>query len=188
VALPTAFLVAVRTPFVTGEGRPIEQPIPFDHRHHVRDDGIDCRYCHDLVERTASAGVPPTERCLNCHSQIWSESPLLQRVWESRASDRPIPWRRVYRLPGFVYFDHSVHVSHGVGCFSCHGAVDGMARVYQAVPLTMRWCLDCHRDPAPHLRPQGRITAMEPAALARAGRTDDLPEVHPGTDCTTCHR
>jgi hypothetical protein len=187
-ALPTGLMLAVRTPFVTGEGRPLEQPIPFDHRHHVRDDGIDCRYCHDLVERSATAGMPPTERCLHCHGQIWAESPLLERVWRSRDEDRPIPWRRVNRLPDFVYFDHSVHVNHGIGCFSCHGPVDAMARVYQSAPLTMSWCLDCHRDPGAHLRPLDRVTAMVPAALARSGRSDALPEAAPRTDCTACHR
>jgi hypothetical protein len=182
-----AFLIAgARTPYTTGQGDPLDQPVFFDHRHHVGDDGIDCRYCHDLVERSRYAGVPPTERCLGCHSQIWSESPLLEPVWMSYRSGDSIPWVRVHRLPDFVYFDHSAHVTKGVGCASCHGPVDRMARVYQWAPLTMQWCLDCHRSPEPRLRPQAAITAM--VSMPPREADWDVPEVSPGTTCSTCHR
>ena len=182
----------VRTPFATGQYRPLEQPVPFDHRHHVRDDAIDCRYCHDLVERSPYAGVPPSERCMNCHAQIWNDSALLDPVRRSFFEDRPIAWRRVHRLPDFVFFDHAAHVSHGVGCEECHGRVDRMARVYQVAPLTMRWCLDCHRDPAPHLRPPELVTAMgwTPPGDARAIGEEIARRyaVRSLTSCTTCHR
>lgn len=189
MAVPVVPMILARTPIVTGQYRPIPQPVPFDHRHHVRDDGIDCRYCHDLVERSRYAGVPPTERCLNCHSQIWNTSPLLEPVWRSWATGEPIAWVRVHDLPDFVYFDHSVHVRGGVGCITCHGPVDEMARVYQVAPLTMQWCLDCHRDPAAHVRPRELVTVMQHLEDATAG--EELVErygLSPGTDCTTCHR
>lgn len=187
VAIPTCLMVGARTPYGTGQFRPMAQPVAFDHRHHVRDDGIDCRYCHDLAWRSPYAGVPPTERCIGCHAQIWNQSPLLAAVWESHRTGRPIEWVRVHRLPDFVYFDHSVHVRAGVGCESCHGRVDRMARVYQVASLQMDWCLDCHRDPDPHLRPPARVTDMglPPADGTLLARRSG---VEPGTDCTTCHR
>lgn len=191
VAVPVGLMVFARTPYVTGQFRPIPQPVSFDHRHHVDDDGIDCRYCHDLVSRSPSAGVPPTERCLHCHSQIWNESPLLEAVWRSDAADEPIPWLRVHRLPDFVYFDHSAHVNNGVGCVTCHGRVDTMARVYQSAPLTMQWCLGCHRNPAPNLRPLEYITTMRLPPEAELPPGEELVSrlgVAPGTSCTTCHR
>ncbi|HVP29876.1 MAG TPA: cytochrome c3 family protein [Myxococcota bacterium] len=179
-----------RTVFVTGEGRPLAQPVAFDHRHHAGDDAIDCRYCHDLAERSPRAGIPPTSRCLGCHSQIWNESPALAAVWRSFEADRPIAWTRVYVLPDFVFFDHSAHVTHGVGCVTCHGRVDRMARVEQAVPLTMRWCVDCHRDPGPRLRPRGEIASMtwRAADPAQGHALATRYAVAPGTDCSTCHR
>jgi hypothetical protein len=186
VGTPVFLILAARTPYVTEQGDPLDQPVFFDHRHHVRDDGIDCRYCHDLVERSPSAGVPPTDRCLGCHSQIWNESPLLEPVWESYRTGRPIPWVRVHDLPDFVYFDHSAHVTKGVGCQTCHGPIDRMARVYQWAPLTMQWCLDCHRNPEPQLRPEAWITSMI-SAPPREGDWD-LPPVSPGLTCSTCHR
>ena len=202
----------VRTPYSTGENQPLEQPVPFDHRHHVADDLIDCRYCHDTVERAASAGIPSADRCMGCHNQIWSDSPLLEPVRESYFEGRPIRWRRVHNLPDFVFFDHSVHVANGVGCETCHGRVDRMARIYQVAPLTMGWCLGCHRDPGPHLRPLEAITEMgwRPRSVRpgegptrvhameepdeRGGGTElgeivaERLEVSPGTDCWTCHR
>lgn len=150
----------VRTPYVTGQFSQLTQPIPFDHRHHVVDDGINCVYCHVDVERSPYAGVPPTELCLNCHSQIWNTSPALDLVWRSNRDRRPIPWERVTYLPDFVFFNHAIHVHKGVGCESCHGRVDEMPRVYQVAPLTMSWCLDCHRHPERFLRPIDAVTTM----------------------------
>lgn len=193
LVLALVFLMAwVRTPQITGQYAPLEQPVEFDHRHHVSDDGIDCRYCHDLVERSPYAGVPPTERCMNCHNQIRPESPLLAPVWESFFTNEPIVWARVHRLPEFVYFDHSIHVKKGVGCESCHGRVDRMARIYQVASLQMGWCLDCHRRPERALRPVEEITTMgwvPPRPQEELGR--ELMErygVRRVTDCTACHR
>lgn len=191
--LAVGFAMAwVRTPQITGQFSPLEQPVEFDHRHHVADDGIDCRYCHDLVERSPYAGVPPTERCMNCHNQIWPDSPLLAPVWASYFKNEPIVWRRVHQLPEFVYFDHSIHVNKGVGCESCHGRVDRMARVYQVASLQMGWCLDCHRRPERVLRPVEEITTMgwvPSRPQEELGR--ELMErygVRRVTDCTACHR
>jgi hypothetical protein len=182
----------VRSPQITGQFDPIRQPIAFDHRHHVADDGIDCRYCHDLVERSPYAGVPPTERCMNCHNQIWSTSPQLEAVWQSYINDRSISWARVHRLADFVYFDHAIHVNKGVGCETCHGRVDRMARVYQAASLTMGWCLDCHRHPERFVRPVEAVTTMgwnPPEAQERLGpELVRRYEIRRLTSCTACHR
>ncbi len=187
VAAPVALMAWVRTPYQTGATDRVEQPIPFDHRHHVRDDGIDCRYCHWAAERSPSAGLPSSELCMNCHSQVLNDSPILEPVRTSVAEDRPIPWVRVDRLPDFVYFDHSAHIAQGVGCEVCHGRVDLMPRVRQVRPLTMGWCLDCHRDPASRIRPPDEVTTMGYASTSRgkAGRPSRGPAP---TSCTTCHR
>jgi hypothetical protein len=181
-----------RIPYGTGQQQQIQQPVVFDHRHHVQDDLIDCRYCHTTVDRAPSAGIPPTELCLNCHSQVWNKSPLLDTVRASWFSRRAIPWVRVHRLPGFVYFNHAAHVNKGVGCVECHGRVDRMAAIEQAQPLSMGWCIDCHRDPYPRLRPVEEVTHMawttgaDRAALGRElARKYD---VKTRTDCYTCHR
>jgi hypothetical protein len=183
-------MIYARTPYATGEVDPVLQPIAFDHRHHVRDDGIDCLYCHEGAERSAYAGVPASERCMGCHNQVWNDSELIAPLRASVATGQPIRWQRVHSLPDFVYFDHSIHVTRGIGCVTCHGRVDEMAAVYQVQRLTMRWCLDCHRDPVPHLRPRDRITSMtwtaesplRTAELARGYHTRSL------THCSTCHR
>lgn len=192
LGIPVALMGWVRTPFVTGKENPVQQPVLFDHRHHVVDDGIDCRYCHSTVDRSPTAGIPSTARCMGCHNQIWNSSPLLARVRNSYFSGKPIPWVRVHRLPEFVYFDHSIHVAKGIGCESCHGRVDQMAAVHQVAPLTMGWCLDCHRNPEPYLRPRSQITAMgwrPPGGQEAMGR--ELRRaygVQVRTYCTTCHR
>jgi hypothetical protein len=186
----TAAVVFVRTPWRRKEFEPIDQPVVFDHRHHTQDDGIDCRYCHNTVDRAANAGIPSTDLCMGCHNQIWNQSPMLEPVRRSYFSRMPIPWNRVHDLPDFVYFDHSVHVNHGVGCVSCHGRVDQMARVYQVASLTMDWCLDCHRAPEARLRPAAQITNLgwndrhdeSSMELARELGVQRL------THCSTCHR
>ena len=193
VAVPIAMMLWVRTPYVTREDDPVDQPVAFDHRHHVRDDGIDCLYCHYEATRSPYAGVPPTAVCMNCHAQVWQESRRLEPVRASWFDDRPIRWQRVHQLPGFVYFDHSAHVSHGVGCVECHGRVDTMGRVYAVAPLTMQWCLDCHRDPDPHLRPESEITDMEwrPARSRREIGAEIHAQLHvapPVESCSGCHR
>jgi hypothetical protein len=185
-------MIYMRTPFGTGQFFWVDQPVEFDHRHHVIDDEIDCRYCHTTVETAPTAGYPSTEVCMGCHNQVWNQSAMLEPVRRSWFSGEPIPWNRVTKLPDHVYFDHSIHVSKGVGCVKCHGRVDEMGRVYQAMPLTMGFCLDCHRNPGPNLRPRDKVTDMtwrpegDPAALAR-----DLTaqyQVQSRTYCSACHR
>jgi hypothetical protein len=176
-------VMMARSPLRTHEREPVTQPLDFDHRHHVADDGIDCRYCHTTVETSASAGFPSTAVCMGCHEQVWNKSPLLDVIRRAYFTGEPLEWRKVHRLPDFVYFNHSIHVAKGVGCATCHGRVDQMAEIRQEAPLTMRWCLDCHRDPAPNLRPRELITSMtwQGDAVARH-------DLHTRTSCTTCHR
>ncbi len=169
------------------------QPVPFSHKHHVSDDGIDCRYCHDTVETASNAGMPATHTCMTCHSQLWTQAAMLAPVRASLAEGKPLRWRAVYVLPDYVYFDHSIHVAKGVGCTECHGPIGDMPLTYKATTLYMSWCLDCHRNPAPHLRPREAVfdphwqrTSSTPsgATLMR------MYHIHPGTltDCSVCHR
>jgi hypothetical protein len=184
----------VGSPYVTAQDVTVQQPIPFSHAHHVGEDGLECRYCHTSVERGRFAGLPPTETCMTCHSQIWTNAEMLAPVRESLAQKRPIAWRRVHRLPAYVYFDHSVHVSNGVGCSTCHGAVETMPLTRQVAPLTMAWCLDCHRDPARALRPRSAIfdQAWTPPPNQEEEGRKLLAEYHIKTehltDCSRCHR
>jgi hypothetical protein len=182
-----------RSDYWTGVSFVYEQPVPFSHKHHVADDGIDCRYCHASVETAANAGMPATHTCMTCHSELWTNAAVLEPVRASLAADHRIAWQFVNRLPDYVYFNHSIHIAKGVGCATCHGPVDRMALTYKAQPFTMQWCLDCHRDPGPRLRPSAFIFDTEwrrgpdtptPAAL--------LETYHIGgrklTDCSICHR
>jgi hypothetical protein len=191
-SIPIAMMLWVRTPYVTKQDDPVDQPLQFDHRHHVRDDGIDCMYCHSNATKSAYAGAPPTALCMNCHGQIWQQAELLAPVRESWFEDQPLRWQRVHQLPEFAYFNHSAHVTHGVGCVECHGRVDLMGQVHAVAPLTMKWCLDCHRDPAPHLRPQSEITNMEwQPERPRREIGEEIREklhLHPPIECTGCHR
>jgi hypothetical protein len=181
-----------RSPYVTQAGVARDQPVPFSHAHHVAGMGIDCRYCHASVETSATAGIPPTKTCMNCHSQIWSDSPTLEPVRESFRTEKSIEWVRVHDLPDFVYFDHSAHVNQGVGCTTCHGRVDQMPLMWQEASLTMEWCLDCHRQPERYLRPREQVwnAAYEPPADQLAlGRTLVKEYgIHTRTSCSTCHR
>jgi hypothetical protein len=173
-------------------GEPVVQPIPFSHKHHVGDDGIDCRYCHTTVETGRHAGLPSTHTCLTCHSQLYRDAPLLQPLHESARTGTPIAWQRVHDLPDFVFFDHSVHVAKGVGCVECHGRIDQMPLTWRAEPLQMQWCLDCHRDPAPHLHPKSEVFSMaapaDGAVTARLVEAAHLQGTRRLTDCSTCHR
>lgn len=195
IGVPVALMLWVRTSFATGEHANVPQPVAFDHRLHAGGLKIDCRYCHSTVERAASAGLPPTAACVSCHQQTLMDSKALAPIRASLASERPVPWQRVNALPDFVFFNHSIHVAKGVGCETCHGRVDQMARVEQATPLSMAWCLGCHRDPTPHLRPAAEITAMGWDAAHGRPRVDSIglrvardEHVRRLTDCSTCHR
>jgi Cytochrome c7 and related cytochrome c len=184
----------MRTSYVTGQEITRDQPIPFSHKHHVGDDGIGCVYCHTGVEKSAFAGLPATHICMSCHSQIWTNAAMLAPVRESLANNRPIRWNRVHVLPQYVYFNHSVHIAKGVGCSTCHGPVDKMPLTMQVAPLTMQWCVDCHNNPAPALRPRDQVFNMrwEPpadqdkrgAAIMKANNIDPNRLI----ECSTCHR
>lgn len=175
-------------------GVAVPQPIPFSHKHHVGDDGIDCRYCHTSVETSASAGMPSTGICLTCHSQLFRDAPALQPLHESLRSGEPIAWNRVYDLPDFVFFNHSIHVNKGVACVSCHGRVDQMPVLMRQESLDMQWCLGCHRDPSGHVVPLGHVTDMRTLPdMDEAERTQllkmlQLEDTQRLTDCSTCHR
>ena len=172
----------------------IDQPVHFSHKHHVTGMGIDCRYCHTTVEVSAFAGVPPTETCMTCHSQIWTEAPILEPVRASFRDNKPIEWNRVHDLPDFVYFNHSIHVSQGIGCQSCHGQVDQMPLMKKAHTLNMEWCLDCHRDPAQFIRPRDQVFNMNyefPANQETLGKSlvaDYDVQTSQLTNCSICHR
>ena len=182
------------SPEITGRGVTLTQPVPFSHEHHAGGLGLDCRFCHGGVESSAVAGVPATETCMTCHSQIWTNAAMLAPVRASFATGVPLRWKRVNALPDYVYFDHSVHVAKGIGCSTCHGNVDRMALMRQDAPLTMSWCLDCHRDPKPYLRSPDEVFAAEwgaPADQAERGARL-LKQYHIAirhlTDCSVCHR
>jgi predicted CXXCH cytochrome family protein len=146
VSAPIAMIAWAHTPYATGQNEPLPQPVKFDHRHHVNDNGIECLYCHSEAPRSNTAGMPATALCMGCHAQIWTNSPELALVRKSALDGEPIHWNRVNRLPDFVFFDHSVHVHDGVGCETCHGHVEQMGQVFAAKSLTMDFCVDCHRD------------------------------------------
>jgi hypothetical protein len=167
------------------------QPIEFSHKVHAGDVGMDCRYCHYTVERSSFAAVPPTQTCMNCHTKIKADSVKVLPIRESFAADEPIPWIHVHRLPDYVYFDHGVHLAAGVGCSTCHGRIDQMPRVTQVQPLSMGFCLDCHRDPGPSLRASSDVTKMD---WERRATASSVPAsvlgraLSPPTHCSGCHR
>ena len=184
-----------RSDYVTTANNFREQPVQFSHQHHVGGIGIDCRYCHTSVEVAATAGIPPTKTCINCHSQIWSTSAYLEPVRASFRDETPLRWVRVHDLPDFVYFNHSIHVRQGVGCETCHGRVDRMPLMYQESSLQMEWCLDCHRDPAAFVRPRSDIVTMgyTPAGSQREigerlVREYKIAAPEHMTSCSVCHR
>jgi hypothetical protein len=181
-----------RSDYVTEVGVPREQPVPFSHKHHVGDVGIDCRYCHTSVETSAFAGIPPTETCMGCHSQLFADSPMLEPVRASFRNGTPLRWTRVYDLPDYVYFNHSIHIHKGVGCSTCHGQVDKMPLMWRASRLQMEWCLECHRAPERFVRPRDQVFSMEwqpPADQQEVGRKlVQEYKIQKLTDCYTCHR
>lgn len=193
-AVAAVAMIAVRSDFFTGKRYAREQPVQFSHQHHVGRLGLDCRYCHGGAETAAFAGIPATDVCMTCHSQVWKDSPMLEPVRRSLESGQPLRWLRVNRVPDYVYFDHSIHVRQGVGCVVCHGRVDRMALTYPEHAFQMQWCLQCHREPADFLRPREYVFSMdwkpdEPQRqlgqrlLAQYGIA--VPQLD---DCTICHR
>jgi hypothetical protein len=170
-----------------------EQPVPYSHKLHAGDMGIDCRYCHSTIEEGAFAAVPPAQTCMNCHSKVRTTSPALEPIRQSFATGKNVPWVQIHNLPDYVYFDHSVHLSSGVGCESCHGRVDQMVEVSQVKPLTMGWCLECHRDSEHALRDPKDVTKMGMLEDSeKTGqpmpRSANARKPVPPTNCSGCHR
>lgn len=180
------------SPKTTDVGYMPVQPVPYSHALHVGQLGLDCRYCHTTVEKAGVAAIPPTATCMNCHTKVHTQSPLLEPVRQSWETGAPVAWVKVHDLPDYVYFNHSAHVVRGVGCVSCHGRVDEMEEVHQQEPLSMSWCLSCHRNPAPNLRPPSEVTNMtwkppgDPVAFGQS--LIEKNHIAPPTDCSTCHR
>jgi cytochrome c7-like protein len=179
--------------FTTGVSMARDQPVPFSHKHHVGDDGIDCRYCHTSVETSAFAGLPPTETCMSCHSQLWANAEMLEPVRSSFRTGQSLEWTRVHDLPDFVYFNHSIHVNKGIGCSTCHGRVDRMPLMYKVNTLYMQWCIDCHRHPERQVRPREEVfnIAYETPAPNQdeiGPKLVSLYKIQSLTDCVTCHR
>lgn len=196
--IPTLFALGA-SPSTTAVGYAPQQPIPYSHALHVGKLGLDCRYCHYTVEKTAFAALPPTQTCMNCHTGILPDDPVLKPLHDSWTTGKPVEWIKIHNLPQYVYFNHAAHVNHGVGCIECHGRIDHMDVVAQAKPLSMGWCIDCHRDPAPHLRPRDvAVTDMNWKAPEDAGQAAQLAsqlradyKIHDPaymTSCYTCHR
>lgn len=179
-------------PRMTDIGYQPKQPVSYSHALHAGELGVDCRYCHNTVERTAPASLPPNQTCMNCHTTIRTDSPKLTLIRESSTMGTPIEWVRVHDLPDYVYFNHSAHAAHGVGCVSCHGRIDKKERVSQVNTLRMSWCLDCHRNPEKNLRPLDAVAQMDwqpnndpkDAGLELQKKYS----INPSTDCSTCHR
>ena len=195
VFLLWAGLTYTRSSYGTGIGLSRVQPVPFSHEHHAGVLGIDCRYCHTSVETSSFAGIPPTKTCMNCHSQMWVGSDMLGPVRESYRTNQPLRWQRVYNLPGFVYFDHSIHVQKGVGCSTCHGRIDEMPFTYQAPSLLMEWCLECHRNPQRNVRPREEVFNMnygQPGDQLALGQKlvaeYQIKDPVQLTSCSICHR
>jgi hypothetical protein len=176
-------------------GAPVEQPIPFSHKHHVGDDGIDCRYCHTSVEKSSFAGLPQTEICMTCHSQLFKDAPVLAPLFQSFETGKPLHWNRVHDLPDFVYFNHSIHVNKGIGCASCHGEVDQMPLTWRTQSLEMQWCLSCHREPERYIRPREQVfnlhwqpSEAEQTVLGPLLVKQYHVQKERITDCSICHR
>ena len=179
------------SPYMTEVGQPVQQTVPFSHAHHVAGLGIDCRYCHTGVETSAFAGLPATETCMTCHSQVWRDAPMLAPVRQSWMTGQPLHWNRVHNLPDYVYFNHSIHVQKGVACVSCHGRVDRMPLMAKSETLYMRWCLDCHRAPEGRLQPPGEEFAMKELPTRKEGSAQaHAVGIKPDRleDCSICHR
>jgi hypothetical protein len=183
---------AYDSPYFNRVGMARPQPVPFSHKHHVGDDGIDCRYCHVSVETSEFAGIPPTQICMSCHSQLWMDSPQLEPVRVSWETGTPLQWVRVHDLPDYVYFNHSIHINKGVACIMCHGRIDEMPLTWRVKSLEMKWCLSCHRSPELFVRPREHVFDMNwnppQDQLAMGRRLVKEYKIQKLTDCYTCHR
>jgi hypothetical protein len=193
ISVVVATLAAInRSSYLTEVGVARSQPVQFSHKHHVSDDGIDCRYCHTSVEESSFAGIPSTKICMNCHTQIWPDSPILEPVRESFRTGKSLEWTRVHNLPGFAYFDHSIHVHKGVGCVTCHGRVDQMPLMWRENTLYMEWCLECHRNPERFVRPREQVFNMDwqpPMDQIKLGqKLVQQYKIESLTSCSVCHR
>jgi hypothetical protein len=187
--------VYARSQYETSVAQTPLQPVPFSHKHHAGELGIDCRYCHTTVETSADAGFPPTHVCMTCHSQIWTNADMLAPVRQSLANDQSLVWRRVARVPDYVYFRHDIHIAKGIACVECHGRIDKMPLTFRAKPFEMRWCLECHRNPAPNLRPRDAVFQMDwkppPGEAALEQKLMRMYRIHSPaalTQCGVCHR
>jgi hypothetical protein len=184
-----------QSPYFTDVNVARQQPVPFSHKHHVTDDGIDCRYCHTSVEKSSFAGLPSTHTCMSCHSKLWVTSPMLEPVRMSYQTDKSLEWTRVNALPDFAYFDHSIHIHKGVGCTTCHGPVGDMPLTWRANTLYMRWCIDCHKHPERYVRRREDVfkadykPPQDQLALGRQlVKEYKIKDARQLTDCYTCHR
>jgi hypothetical protein len=182
------------SPYLTEVRVPKEQFMPFSHKHHVAGMGIDCRYCHASVETAASAGIPPTETCMTCHSQLWTNAAVLAPVRQSWATNTRLSWNRVHDLPDFVFFNHSIHIHKGIGCSTCHGRVDQMPLMWKEHTLYMKWCLECHREPERFIRPREEVFNIRwtapPDQIEQGRQLTEKYQVNTRqlTDCSMCHR
>ncbi|MGH9341250.1 MAG: cytochrome c3 family protein [Acidobacteriota bacterium] len=178
--------------YVSGVGLAQEQVVPFSHKHHVSGLGIDCRYCHESVEVSAFAGIPPTQTCMTCHSQIWSDAPMLEPVRTSFRNKEPLRWNRVHDLPDFVYFNHSIHLTKGIGCTTCHGKVDQMPLMWKENTLYMEWCMECHRNPAKYVRPREYVFSVDYSPpdnqLELGNKLVEEYNIEKLVSCSVCHR
>jgi len=195
VLLGGVLWAVMMSPYYTNVNITREQPVPFSHKHHAGELGIDCRYCHTSVEKSSFAGVPPTQTCMTCHSQIWTNAPMLEPVRASYRDNKSLSWTRVNALPDYVYFNHSIHVAKGVGCTTCHGPIAQMPLTYKANTLYMGWCLDCHRQPEKYLRPKSEVfnpNYVPPANQMELGaqlvKDYKIIPLQERQSCSTCHR
>ena len=192
--LTWAFGMWLRSPYVTDVGVARAQPVPFSHKHHVGGLGLDCRFCHTTVDKAQFAGLPPTKTCMTCHSQVWVDAPMLEPVRSSYRVEKPIEWTRVHDLPDFAYFNHGVHVAKGVGCTTCHGAVEKMPLMWREASLNMEWCLECHRAPERFVRPRDQVYSVDwkPPAnqLEQGTKLVEKYGIRKSqiTNCSVCHR
>jgi hypothetical protein len=190
-AIVALMLLVVRSSYVTEVGVVREQPVPFSHKHHVGDVGLDCRYCHTSVEDSSFAGIPPTKTCMNCHAQLFTESAMLQPVRDSFRTGEPLKWTRVHDLPDFVYFDHSIHIHKGIACVKCHGEVNEMPLMWREHTLHMQWCLDCHRQPELFVGDRQDVFSATMSTTVDPSTASDLVaeyQIKSKTSCYTCHR